>query len=159
MTNLTIPFIGIRRNSPGDNFGAIFGNGTNWNYSYKDAHKNRIPTDLKKVTVLSGDIYDGAFDEVKSIETIIVLGASKIGVEAFHYCDKLTTLYLSSTVEELGEAMLLAGKSVTLNIYYEGTEAEWEMINKYVHDSNLVHFSWDYGKGTVKVSFNHEIPN
>lgn len=163
VTNLTIPFIGTRRNSPGDKFGAIFGTGTNWNYSYKDAHKNRIPTDLKKVTVLSGDIYEGAFSEVKGIETVIVLGASRIEYNAFYYCNKLTTLYLASTVEYLGEAMLLAGKSVTLNIYYQGTEAEWEAIEKYVHDKNLVHFSWDYGKATkpdtIQVSYNHEVPN
>lgn len=155
--DLTVPFIGTIPNSTGDNFGMIFSGDNAISGTYKDDNGNRIPDELKKVTVLSGNIYAKAFKKVKNVETIVVLGASRIEAQAFYDCRSLTTLYLSADVESLGAEMLWANKEVTLNLYYGGTEAEWEAVEKF--QKTGITWAWDYGKGDVKVSFNHEVPN
>ena len=120
LQSITIPFVGAG-NQGGSNhypFGYIFGTskytgGTLTKQTYPGSNNDfplgqyYVPTSLREITVTGGELYQGAFQNCANITTIRLPATVKsIPINAFNGCSKLTDLY------------------------YDGTEADWQKVTK-----------------------------
>jgi hypothetical protein len=129
LNNLTIPFIGVRKdssiNDPDTNFGHIFGAKSHIE------HGNCVPEALKSVTITgSTRIHEYAFAECANIQTINLLGGvTDIKDYAFNSCSSLTNITIPNTITYIGICVFQACDSLT-NITFNGTIAQWNAIEK-----------------------------
>ena len=110
-----------------------------------------ILKDLKTSNNLS-EINEMAFIGCTSIETVTIKdGLTKIGEFAFCDCSNLKKVYLPKSLKTIERCVFDIGTGKKLDIYYAGTEEEWNKINKdqYYIDSyvNLtMHYNEIYEK-------------
>lgn len=140
LSELTIPFIGERINTDSvekSNFGYLFGatksdvskhtvgNSTIQVEVYDNTDFN-IPDSLKKITVLGGNILDGAFADCDGIETVILeQGVKHIGKYAFYDCGALKTVKIGNATQEIGYgAFYLCNSLSEMSIPFVGTKAD-----------------------------------
>lgn len=74
-----------------------------------------------------------------------------IGECAFRYCSGLETVYMSSTVEEIGNSAF-AGNSILKKVYYQGSEAQWSVL-----DFNYGRYNASLFDG--EITFNYLMPS
>ncbi len=112
LTSITIPFIGESKTATNAKalFGYIFGTteyegGTETvqEYAYNSKITNYIPTSLRKVTVLDGNVSYGSFDACKNLTSIILpSGLETIGNYAFRNCSNLPEILIPESVKTIG---------------------------------------------------------
>ncbi len=84
-----------------------------------------------------GTIGDGAFSGCGALRTFSVPdGTSKIGAGAFSNCDSLTALYIPAGVTSIGYQAF--ENSGLRDIYYGGTEAQWNKLGVSAPDGGPV---------------------
>lgn len=121
LQELTVPFVGATKNDTGNEgfFGYMFGTVqfegslvVNQSNSAEDyvtpeiCRKFYIPTSLKKVTILGGDIADGAFMSVNNIQQLIFADGADtnyIGEAAFMGTTSIESITIPAGVNMLGE--------------------------------------------------------
>ncbi|MGM9817373.1 MAG: InlB B-repeat-containing protein [Paludibacteraceae bacterium] len=141
-----------------------------------------VPKSLTKVTVY-GDIQNYAFSNCQYLTTVIVVNAKKIGEKAFNSCvnltslqmctlvletinsgafvrcDRLLELYVPRTIKTIWSSVfycLGSGEDTPkIDLYYEGSEEDWNAINKAPFDSSDT--QWDYGR-EIEIHFNCDSP-
>ena len=93
------------------------------------------------------NIGDYAFDKCDSLTSITILDSvTSIGKEAFYYCENLDSVTIPDSVTGIGYRAFLGCKSLT-DIYYNGTEEEWNAItiesgNERLYDSDVtIHYN------------------
>ena len=120
LVSVTIPYVGESKKSSGDKyqypFGYFFGTSSytesvaTTQYYYGDSTRSTtettyyIPSSLKSVTVMGGEILRGAFFGC-SVLTSVTLGDNVTNIEpsAFHNCTGLSSIVLPSGVTSIGE--------------------------------------------------------
>lgn len=65
-----------------------------------------IPSNIKSVTIISGDIPASYFSGCSGLTSITIQGATSIDEKAFYYCKALTTLSLPNTLKSIGSMAL-----------------------------------------------------
>lgn len=120
LIEMTIPFVGPSLDTTSGSayqylFGYIFGNssytgGTAVRQLYYDGNSVSaqnlyyIPSSLKKITILGGDIPYGAFSKCSMLTDITISnGVTSIGGYAFKECTSLTGITISESVTSIGE--------------------------------------------------------
>ena len=81
---------------------------------------------------------------------VLALSLTAIGNYAFAYCDSLTSVTIPDSVTTIGEYAFYYCDSLT-NIYYRGTKAEWNAIEKGSY--------WDNFTGSYTVTYNYTEEN
>ena len=150
LESLTIPFVGSSINSDEkgfnfDPFGYLFGTtsyegGVATKQYY--AHNNYwddiyyIPSTLKSVTVLGGEIVRGSFENCKNITTVI-LGSDvkRIGMEAFRNCTNLTSITISSSVTSIDPNAFDGCTELTSVIFENATG--WRCSSDYAAEASI----------------------
>ncbi len=70
----------------------------------------------------------GAFMGCSSLKEVkIPTGVTAIGDSTFYFCESLSTLHIPNTVTKIGNNAFSSSYNIN-NVYYDGTEAEWESI-------------------------------
>lgn len=128
LEKITVPFVGSDYDT---SFGSIFGA---YDYFYNSEY---VPVTLKEVVVTNADnIEEGAFLGCSTLTDITILGEVKsIGKWAFADCFNLTCLTLPNSITDIGESAFGFCDSLT-DIYFLGSEAEWNSINISDDDGN-----------------------
>lgn len=73
-------------------------------------------------------IGDSAFNGCTGLLNIAIPeGVISIGNTVFQNCDNLSFVVIPTSVEKIGN--FIFGNYVNINIYYEGTETDWEKID------------------------------
>ena len=116
LSSVTLPFVGGVKNADETNesclFGYVFGKSSydkaigitqtiQKSGNEKTFAQYYIPQTLKRVTILGGNVRDGAFYNCKYLETVS-LNVRKVGEYAFTYCESLKTVEFTSELEEVG---------------------------------------------------------
>lgn len=103
-------------------------------------YKTKIPEIIlaKSMTELPEASFYGS--QVQAVE--IPDGVTTIGKQAFGSCSYLTYISIPKSVTSIGENAF-TGSSKLANIYYSGTEEEWNAIDNAatISDSTTVHFN------------------
>ncbi len=115
LMEMTVPFVGANSNvtsaSSSTLFGYIFGTSSYTGgtaikqyYSSSSYKTYYIPTLLKKVTIMGGNILDGAFYNFGGL-TSVVIGdnVTSIGKDAFYNCGGLTSVVIGDNVTSIGK--------------------------------------------------------
>ena len=117
LESITIPFVGHSKKTASDTyqypFGYIFGTssytgGVDTEQSYYDRYTSYttnttyyIPSSLKSVTVMGGNILYGAFYGCSSLTEITLANSvTSIGENAFYGCLSLTSVYYTGTIDD-----------------------------------------------------------
>lgn len=103
--------------------------------------------DLKTPNTLK-EINENAFMGCTDLETVTIKdGLTKIGSGAFYDCSNLKKIYLPKSLTNIGKYAFDIGRSKNLDIYYAGTEAEWNAISKnYYLDTDSVNLTMHYNE-------------
>lgn len=104
---------------------------------------------LTKLTIGNSVTYIGshAFDSCSSISTITIgNGVKTIEFSAFKACEALTSIVIPDGVKLICDEAFLNCNKLT-DIYYRGSEAEWQAISKGQ--------DWDSATGNYKVTYNY----
>ena len=90
LTEITLPFVGATKNGTSNTyFGYIFGASS---YSY---NVDYVPTLLKKVTIIGGNISSYAFNECSRLTSVVIGNdVTSIGKSAFYKCSNLAEITL-----------------------------------------------------------------
>ena len=102
----------------------------NWAFSNCDG--------LEKLTIGSGStvIGEDAFVACTGLKEVTVgSGLTTIGSEAFGMCTSLAALTIPNTITAIGEKAFVSCTSLS-DVYYSGTQAQWEALKKNVGTSN-----------------------
>ena len=124
--SITIPFVGATKNGTSNtHFGYIFGAS-----SYSNNFSN-VPSSLKTVIILDGEISTNSFYGCKGIENITLPNSiTKIESSTFNGCTSLETVNgVPVTLESIG-AQAFANCTSLKTISYEGEYNEWRFIEK-----------------------------
>lgn len=83
-------------------------------------------------SVVIGDsvtlINEAAFNGCSSLTSVVIPdGVTSIGYAAFAYCDNLASIVIPDSVTSIGDGAFWSCSNLK-DIYYTGSEAEWEMI-------------------------------
>ncbi|MDY6398761.1 MAG: leucine-rich repeat protein [Treponema sp.] len=113
LTEMTIPFVGESVSATGEAsiFGYIFGNSsytggtaTKMYYSSSRSETYYIPSSLKNVTVMGGELKYAAFSKCNTLETITISeGVTSIGNSAFSECRGLESVTIPEGVTSIGK--------------------------------------------------------
>jgi len=139
LTEMTIPFVGESVSATGLSslFGDIFGNssytGGTATYMYYSSSSESatyyIPSSLKTVTVLGGQLKYGAFSGCSRLESVTIPSSvTSIGDRAFSGCSGLESVTIPSSVTSIG-ARAFEGCSRLKSVYYDGTLEQWLAIS------------------------------
>ncbi len=135
LKDITIPFVGENANATSSSastlFGVIFGdtsysNSTkaSQNYGIISSKTYYIPTSLESVTVLGGNLYFGAFDECKTLKTIVLpSNLTEIPKYTFYECEALTEIKIPSNVTSIGDGTFSYCDALTKIDVAEGNTA------------------------------------
>jgi hypothetical protein len=92
-------------------------------------------------------IGDGAFEGCHPLTSIVIPdGVTSIGDDGFYACQRLTAIVIPDSVTSFGISVFGSCAKLT-DIYYTGTEAEWEAITK--------GSDWDSGTPDYTLHFNY----
>lgn len=99
-------------------------------------------------------IGENAFSSTGISSVTIPSSVTTIDSGAFSYCQNLTAVFIPKSVNEI---CYDAFKGCSLDIYYEGTETDWERIdrrysNDYSHIATMYYNSTEIGNGTGEAS-------
>lgn len=84
-----------------------------------------IPCNVKKIGI-------GAFSECRELESVTLShGVEEIGVSAFAFCSKLKTITIPQSVTKIMPSAFHHCDGLHIN--YEGTEQQWDAIQKYYY--------------------------
>ena len=115
-------------------------------------------TELTKVTLPDGitSISNSMFDECSSLREIIIPDSvTAIENMAFRYCTSLTSINIPRNVKSIGWYTFHGCSSLT-DVYYDGTEQEWNQIHFESHNGGIdgatKHFN-PYNLGEETYSF------
>lgn len=155
LESLTLPFV-IYGSSYGA-FGYIFGTneftGSSATLQYpSDASSSKktyyIPTSLKNVTILGGDIRYGTFSNCRGLVSVTLgSGVKSIADNAFSGCYNLTSLTIPDSVKSMGYSVFTHCRALT--IYCEATSApsswryDWNRVDT-LSDASFIPVVWDY---------------
>ena len=81
------------------------------------------------------------------LTTVEITSGRSVAELAFNGCSTLRTLTISKSVTSFGK-LCLGGCANLNNVYYEGTRAEWNAIEKY---RGITVEAWDYGTGSYTI--------
>ncbi len=126
LTEITLPFVGANAASNTASsstlFGYVFGNGTSQNViGVVQNHSSSsdssviyyIPTSLKKVTILGGNLFYGAFSSCTRLTSIkLPESMSYIGQSAFKNCIGLTEIELPNGINSISNSLLYGCSSL-----------------------------------------------
>ena len=140
LTSITIPFVGATKDGGISEFGYIFG------ASSKGSNNYYVPSSLKTVVITGGTSIGGAaFDDCRSLTSIVILDSvTSIDVYAFSGCSSLTSVTIPDSVTSIGKGAF-NGCSRLTDIYFTGTKAEWNAIDKSkaeIPSSATIHFNY-----------------
>jgi hypothetical protein len=77
------------------------------------------------------EIGRSAFINCDGLENVVLNAKiTEIATETFYGCDSLTTLTIPASVTKIGDSAL-ANCGEALTVYFRGTEAQWEAIEKH----------------------------
>lgn len=96
LESITVPFVGLTADG-GEDFGIFFGSpsGEEGTYRVNDG-TYEIPSSLKKITILGGEIKSKAFNGYTSLTAVgFGEGITKIGRQAFRGLNNMNTIYIS----------------------------------------------------------------
>ncbi len=84
-------------------------------------------TNLRIITITSGDIHDNAFKQCENLVFVKMLdGVTSIGDSAFERCKNLKKINISGSVTSIGDY----GLSTVNSIFFDGTKSQWDSIKK-----------------------------
>ena len=94
-----------------------------------------VPTSLKKVTILDGDLIVYAFKNCANIEQIVVKGGGTVvDKQAFAKCTNLASVELAGGFESFGTACFSASGLQTITVH---NESQKSTLEKYLNDSGI----------------------
>ncbi len=99
------------------------------------------------ITVKAGvtSIGENAFYDHYTLENVILpAGLESIGTEAFVYCHGLKTISIPSTVTSIGPGAFFGCEDLT-DVYFSGTEEQWNEITKGEENEKLTGAEIHYG--------------
>lgn len=117
---------------------AISGNGPMKNYSSSTMPWSSHRSSIKSVVISEGvtSIGSAAFGGCSSLTSIeIPDSVTSIGLQAFRGCSSLTSITIPNSVTSIGEYAFYNCSSLS-DIYYRGTESQWNAISKSSNWSN-----------------------
>ncbi len=96
------------------------------------------------------DIVAGEYENYTNLKNITIPeGVTTVGAAAFRNCSNATSVSIPSTLASIGENAFDGCTSIT-DVYYNGTESEWESISIADGNSCLTEANIHYLKLTVK---------
>ena len=134
LTEMTIPFVGESVSATGKSslFGYIFGissytggTATEMYYSSSSSERYYIPSSLKTVTVLGGELKYGAFSRCSGLESVTIPSSvTSIGEWAFYGCSGLTSVTIPNSVTSIGSSAFYGCSGLTeMTIPFVGSSA------------------------------------
>jgi len=128
LTSITLPFVGATKDCvENTHFGYIFG-------SFSDLYNDKyVPTSLKTVVIMGGSsIGDDAFHYCSSLASITIPDSvTSIGSSAFSGCSSLTSITIPDSVTSIGSSAFWGCNSLTYTTYENGKYLG-NSINSYV---------------------------
>ena len=118
------------------------------NFSSGRSGKYTIPGTVKKIHADAFEIAD------KLTEVVIPEGVEEMERTVFDGCMELKTIYWPRSLKTVGFHALLECRGLS-DIYYAGSEEEWNAINFY-EGHYLLALQWTYSE--VTVHYNYELP-
>ena len=138
-------------------------------------YENKLPANLVNVTIPNGvkSIGNMAFDWCKSLKSVTIpASVTSIGDSAFRRCESLKSVTIPNGVKSIGNVAFSGCTSLTsitipasvtsigwdafygcksLHVYYAGTKAQWEKIDKAKDNKDLDNATMHYkSKGPSK---------
>lgn len=116
--------------------------------------RDTVSRDFTNVNIPNGvtSIGDGAFSEFSSLDRITIPDSvTSIGNEAFSGCLYLTRITIPSSVTSIGNSAFFGCSSLE-NIYYKGTEEQWNAITK---GDNWNSDMGSYNEGGTVITYNY----
>lgn len=105
------------------------------------------------------EIRNRAFEACWRLESINLKNTEKLGDEVFYLHDCLERVTISKSLKSIGKNVFLGCNNLT-DIYYSGTKAEWESINK--DDSwinEIMEFTIHCSDGDIEVNIIKDLEN
>ena len=148
LETITLPFIGNKAGiTSGSEYqyplGYIFGKdyyagGVRTEQTYKFGSSTTtqtyyIPKSLRSVTVMGGEILQGAFYNCSMLTTVTIPdGVTSISASAFLGCSSLTSVTIPESVTSIGRVAFYNCKNLS-EVSFKGTMAEWDEVSKGVN--------------------------
>lgn len=102
----------------------------------------KIPSEVKGIVIIS--IADRAFIGCKELISVeISEGIDSIGEYAFNGCTYLSNIKIPKTIKRI-ESMAFSYCNNLMDVYYEGTEEEWQQIFIASENDNLLNANIHY---------------
>ncbi|MBR4003051.1 MAG: leucine-rich repeat protein [Clostridia bacterium] len=166
LTDIVIPFVGgnsTSSNSTSAVFGYIFGT-QSYEGSTKTTQQYRsqgsystytetfyIPTSLKNVKVLNGDLKYGAFHNCVDLENIEIMNATLIDSYGVNTCTSLKTITLPKSLTSVTAYAFQYSDSLE-KVYYKGEINDWAVISFGNNTSNPMYYAQQFYLESDKIN-------